>query len=172
MRAFALARCGQLGERLFEYPQDFGSEGLLIDRSDSLRTMFHVDSVYYYLGAYPSAQTPTTMKFLQYLDLSERQRKPMAKDYYLAKFDPNSTLDADQICREMNDEEWDYVESNAGSVCCKIGMRRRRERIQGQTADKWSETIFEATKARLEARWLKKLAAMKANPVGEARQGA
>lgn len=57
-----------------------------------------------------------------------------AKDYYLAKFDLNSTLDVDQICREMNDEEWDYVESNAGSVCCKIGMRRRRERMQGQPA--------------------------------------
>lgn len=84
LRAYALARCGQLGERLFDFPQPYGSDGLLISRADSLRTLYHLDSIYYHLGAYPSAETTTTMKFLHYLDLSERQRKPMAKDYLLA----------------------------------------------------------------------------------------
>ena len=82
-----------------------------------------------------------------------------SKDYYRAKLDPESKLDEAQICREMNDEEWDYVIANAGSICCKIGLHKRRERMQGQKAGSWSKAICEATKARLEARWQKKLAA-------------
>lgn len=54
-----------------------------------------------------------------------------AKDYYRAKLDSESKLDEAQICREMNDEEWDYVIANAGSICCKIGLHKRRERMQG-----------------------------------------
>ena len=82
-----------------------------------------------------------------------------AKDYYRAKLDPESKLDEAQICREMNEDEWDYVIANAGSICCKIGLHKRRERMQGQKAGSWSKAICEATKARLEARWQKKLAA-------------
>lgn len=84
LRAFALAREGELGEKMFNYPQYYGAEGLWLNRSDSVRMLYKPDSIYYYLGAYPSARTQTALMFLQYLDQSESQRKPMAKDYLLA----------------------------------------------------------------------------------------
>jgi len=82
----------------------------------------------------------------------------LAKDYYRARLGEDPNLDEARICREMNDEEWDYVESQAGSIACKIGIRMRRERLQGQKAGRWSKVVFLANKARLRARWMKKCA--------------
>lgn len=84
LRAFAMAQEGALGDKLFNYPQHYGAEGLLLNRADSLRMIFSADSLYYQLGAYPSARTTSALMFLQWLDLSEKQRKPLAKDYLLA----------------------------------------------------------------------------------------
>lgn len=86
LHAYALARQGQLAEALFAYPQPYGSEGLWISRADSVRMQYKPDSLYFYLGAYPSAQTTTAMQFLQYLNLSAAQCKPMARDYLLCAY--------------------------------------------------------------------------------------
>ena len=84
LRAVAMAYEGVLGDKLFNYPQLYGAEGLLLNRADSLRLLYSPDSLYFRLGAYPSARTTTALMFLQWLDKSEKQRKPLAKDYLLA----------------------------------------------------------------------------------------
>lgn len=84
LRAVAMAKEGVLGDKLFNYPQEYGAEGLLLNRADSLRMLYAPDSLYFMLGAYPSARTTTALMFLQWLDKSEAQRKPLAKDYLLA----------------------------------------------------------------------------------------
>lgn len=53
MRAFALSRCGRLGDRLFDYPQCYGSDGLLPEASDTIYTYGWVQDLYRYLGGKP-----------------------------------------------------------------------------------------------------------------------
>ncbi len=55
LRAIAMSRLGMLGEKLFEYPQYYRSEGLFF-ADDSLQTLRYTnDSVYYLLGVRPYA---------------------------------------------------------------------------------------------------------------------
>lgn len=55
LRAIAMSRSGMLGEKLFEYPQYYRSEGLFF-ADDSLQTLRYTnDSVYYLLGVRPYA---------------------------------------------------------------------------------------------------------------------
>ncbi|MEG1547041.1 MAG: DUF6057 family protein, partial [Bacteroides sp.] len=50
LRALALSRANQLGERFFEYPQLFGIEGLLLSNQAARTTFFTSDSLQIYLG--------------------------------------------------------------------------------------------------------------------------
>ena len=82
LRAFTLSHTGALGERLFEFPQPYGSKGLFFP-SDSLAFLrFSNDSVYALVGAEPSGtQTPTD--YLRMLCYQEKG-KYTALDYYLS----------------------------------------------------------------------------------------
>lgn len=54
-RAVALSHLGQMGDKLFAYPQYYRSDGLFFD-ADSLHTLRYTnDSIYYLLGARPYA---------------------------------------------------------------------------------------------------------------------
>lgn len=53
LRAIAMSNAGQLGERLFTYPQKYGANGLFFPE-DSLQTLRYTnDSIYNHLGARP-----------------------------------------------------------------------------------------------------------------------
>ena len=53
LRALALSHTGQMGDKLFEYPQYYHSEGLFFD-DDSLSVLRYTnDSVYQHLGSRP-----------------------------------------------------------------------------------------------------------------------
>lgn len=79
-RAFLLAKNGVLGEQLFEYPQFYGSEGLIpaLERQSPLVP----DSVYSMLGVVPS-QGEKAVDLLSRAVNSETH-KDKVKDYYLS----------------------------------------------------------------------------------------
>lgn len=84
LRAYALSKRNELGEHLFEYPQLYGPEGLLIPRADSVHMVFNPDSLYYALGAYPRYHKEPAMEFLTLLKQAPHQAiEPMAGEYYL-----------------------------------------------------------------------------------------
>ena len=79
-RAYILAKDGMLGERLFEYPQYYGADGL-IPAKEQVSPLVP-DSVYALLGASP-------LQGEEALDVFKRALKndnvsPEAKDYYLS----------------------------------------------------------------------------------------
>ena len=79
-RAYILAKGGMLGERLFEYPQYYGADGL-IPAKEQVSPLVP-DSVYALLGASP-------LQGEEALDVFKRALKndnvsPAAKDYYLS----------------------------------------------------------------------------------------
>ena len=79
-RAYILAKGGMLGERLFEYPQYYGADGL-IPAKEQVSPLVP-DSVYALLGASP-------LQGEEALDVFKRALKndnvsPVAKDYYLS----------------------------------------------------------------------------------------
>ena len=79
-RAYILAKGGMLGERLFEYPQYYGADGL-IPAKEQVSPLVP-DSVYALLGASP-------LQGEEALDVFKRALKndnvsPSAKDYYLS----------------------------------------------------------------------------------------
>lgn len=79
-RAYILAKGGMLGERLFEYPQYYGADGL-IPAKEQVSPLVP-DSVYAFLGASP-------LQGEEALDVFKRALKndnvsPAAKDYYLS----------------------------------------------------------------------------------------
>lgn len=53
LRAYALSRQGQLGDRLFEYPQNYGSRGLLFSETDTLLLGDWPKKLYRHLGRRP-----------------------------------------------------------------------------------------------------------------------
>ena len=80
MRAYALAVSGELGESLFEYPQYYGTEGLLpaMERTSPLVP----DSVYSLLGAMPHEGEAAT-DFLSRIAHADSASN-VVKDYYLS----------------------------------------------------------------------------------------
>lgn len=86
LRAYSLYKKDELGERLFNYPQQYGSEGLLLDLKDSVRMIFQPMELYKQLGAYPRFHKEPALEFLELLDLSEKARQPMAEQYLLCAY--------------------------------------------------------------------------------------
>ena len=80
MRAYALAVSGELGESLFEYPQYYGTEGLLpaMERTSPLVP----DSVYSLLGVMPHEGEAAT-DFLSRIAHADSASN-VVKDYYLS----------------------------------------------------------------------------------------
>lgn len=84
LRAYALAKKGEMGELLFEYPQYDGANGLLLTRSDSAVMLFSPDSIYRFIGLYPNKK----QNIYQYLKSMVSkpyilQRCPQVRDYWL-----------------------------------------------------------------------------------------
>ena len=74
LRMFALANTGRLGERMFNYPQYYGAEGLL-DISDTLPNIYRVSSsdVCNAIGIYPEDNI-TTREYLVCLSTKNAKR--------------------------------------------------------------------------------------------------
>ena len=53
LRAYAMSKEGTMGEYLFQYPQLYQAEGLLLDADDQNNLRMTVDSLYTYLGERP-----------------------------------------------------------------------------------------------------------------------
>ena len=81
LRAYALSRQNELGERLFEYPVSGGSHSLL--PSKDVHTMLMPDSlIWRNLGGYPRAEVKDVRKFLRVLQ-SQNMARPSVDDYML-----------------------------------------------------------------------------------------
>lgn len=85
LRAFALVQEGSLADHLFDYPQNYGSEGLL-DVLDTCSAEHRVTSkdVFAFLGALPNSKIKTAR---QYFDIMIKQdsiaNRQAIIDYYL-----------------------------------------------------------------------------------------
>lgn len=83
LRMYALAQKGELPERLFDYPQLYGGEGLL--------SVSDTDSIYRYssrriclrLGALPGPGIHTTLQYLWAINAVDSLRSPATIDYQL-----------------------------------------------------------------------------------------
>ena len=92
MRVFALDRMGKLGERLFEYPQYSGSEGLVPERSDTAYAHGWVNLLYRHLGGKPGKVKSVT-QFLERLSGLPSATSSVA-DYLLCAYLLDKNLDA------------------------------------------------------------------------------
>lgn len=91
LRAMAMAHTNTMGDRLFDYPQYYGSEGLFF-ADDSLETLRYTnDSIYYLLGARPYAGEER-MTFLRNI-CYKGTGKYTALDYYLSALLLDKKLD-------------------------------------------------------------------------------
>lgn len=86
MRAFALSKKGELGERLFEYPQYYGSEGLLISMADTTHLLFSPLVQYRHLGALPRREHRTAIQYLEALNRHPQQAKAPVKHYLMCAY--------------------------------------------------------------------------------------
>lgn len=85
MRMFALSRKGILGEKLFDYPQYYGSEGLMPCSSDTVHAYDWVSEFYRYIGGRPGRGAGRATRFFELL--SERPTaSPAVKDYLLCAY--------------------------------------------------------------------------------------
>lgn len=82
LRAYALSLKGEMGEKLFTYPQRYGADGLIIMPSDTLGSFFRAEKVYHYLGVRPSMANEPVMTYLSQIIKNPRMKAP-TKDYYL-----------------------------------------------------------------------------------------
>ncbi len=81
LRAYALARKGELGESLFTYPIDCKGSDLLPVSGETRCMMYPTDSIYRFLGARPAANM-TTETYLKAL-LRGKKASTAVKDYLL-----------------------------------------------------------------------------------------
>lgn len=82
LRMYALSQQGQLAERLFDYPQHYGSQGLL-DIADTLPLYrFSARHICAHLGAYCGRSIHSTQQYYQ-LMLSDSLWNQHTADYYL-----------------------------------------------------------------------------------------
>lgn len=92
LRAYALSRNKQLGERLFEYPVEGGSDALLPDGKDVQSIILPANSITKNLGIRKKGKMET-MAYLQYLERSGLAMKSVT-DYILCGYLLDKNLDA------------------------------------------------------------------------------
>ena len=93
IRAYALSREGVLGERLFEYPQLQGSEGLLPESGDTIYSQKWTDSLYVHLGARPGKSIKYAKDFFRLLS-ARPCATSVVKDYLLCAYLLDGDLDS------------------------------------------------------------------------------
>ena len=82
LRAYALSRQNELGERLFEYPVSGGSHALLPSQGN-VHTMLMPDSlIWRNIGGYPRAEVKDVRQFLRVLQ-RQNMARPSVDDYML-----------------------------------------------------------------------------------------
>jgi hypothetical protein len=91
LRIFSLSKNGQLGERLFEYQLQGGSQAMIPDQQNCRFVMLSVDSLYRHLGARPRDPMPT-MEYLSLIHHKQKARQP-AHDYLLCAYLLDKRLD-------------------------------------------------------------------------------
>lgn len=82
LRSYALSKEGTMGEYLFDYPQLYGSEGLLLNKEDADCFRLTADSLYTYLGSKPM-DGERAIDFLGRI-CREDVGSHVALDYYLS----------------------------------------------------------------------------------------
>ncbi len=92
LRAYALARQGQLGDRLFKYPVRGTSADLVPMAEGTLCLIYPTDSIYRFLGAKPARPMAASL-YLQAL-LRSGFASDAAKDYLLCGFLIDRDIDA------------------------------------------------------------------------------
>jgi hypothetical protein len=92
LRAYALSRTNQLGERLFEYPIVGNSESLLPNGSSVRMLMYPEQKLYTYLGMW-FKQKFSPMHYLMFIERHHVAKKP-AGDYLLCGYLMDKNLDA------------------------------------------------------------------------------
>ena len=82
LRAYTMSKEQTMGEHLFEYPQLYGADGLLLDTLSGNRFRLTADSLYTYLGATPQQGE----KAIDYFERICREEvgSHVALDYYLS----------------------------------------------------------------------------------------
>ena len=106
MRVFALSRENLLGDKLFDFPQYNGSQGLLPSLSDTTYAHDWTKALYKHLGGKPGKNLKDNTRFLELL--SQRpSATAAAKDYLLCAYLLDKNLDAFVAalprCHEVND---------------------------------------------------------------------
>lgn len=91
LRVYALSLKGELGEKLFTYPQYYGAQGMVLMPSDTLGLTFSPREVYAYLGVAPSSAGESVMTYLSRVVENKKMKEP-AKDYYLCALLLNKKL--------------------------------------------------------------------------------
>lgn len=85
IRMYALARKGELGERLFEYPIIGTSEMMLPTDSLSTLMLYPVDSLYRFIGARPAGKM-TPMRYLELVQKKDSLPNKVVNDYLLCGY--------------------------------------------------------------------------------------
>ena len=99
LRAFAMAHEGIMGDKLFQYPQYYRSEGLFLTANSVPGLRFVNDSVYNFLGGKPY-YGENTMDFLRTLCYGGKGRY-VALDYYMSGLLLDKHLD--EFVKAVND---------------------------------------------------------------------
>lgn len=92
LRMYALSKQGQLADRLFEYPQYYGSQGLLDVTDVQPDYRFRVDNICFYLGALCGTSIKSTDRYYQ-LMLADSLWNQHTADYYLCSLLLDKRLD-------------------------------------------------------------------------------
>ena len=92
LRAYSLSRTEQMGQLLFEYPQYYGSEGLVLCPSDTMYTGHWPEEIYRYLGAAPGKGLDSATQYLMRLRQAGKAT-PAVADYLLCAHLLDKNLD-------------------------------------------------------------------------------
>ncbi len=91
LRAYALAHTGEMGERLFNYPQNYGADGLFFP-DDSLKTFRYTNDSVFSLLAIPRQNVKPTVELLREA-CYQGTGSHVALDYYLSALLLDKELD-------------------------------------------------------------------------------
>jgi hypothetical protein len=92
LRMYALARCGEMGERLFEYPITGNSSQVLPTNGKTKMLLCPTDSLYKFLGARP-AELMEPQRYLAMLQRRDSVNNKAIADYILCGYLIDKKLD-------------------------------------------------------------------------------
>lgn len=92
IRMYALARCGSLGDRLFEFPITGTSDKMLPTNDSTLFLLYPNDSLFRYFGARP-AEEMTPVRYLRMMERRDSVPRKAVGDYLLCGFLIDKQLD-------------------------------------------------------------------------------